>query len=125
MAALVVTSGKDSGLFIAVARRPVVLGRDPATSLQVNDDKVSRKHAQVRFDEARGAYLVTDMTSANGTLVNGRRIESEEAIAFGGTVQIGDTVLTLTEEIPTDKANALEVVKRASERQRGTLMPGS
>lgn len=125
MAALVVTAGKDCGLFIAVAKRPVVLGRDPATSLQLNDEKVSRKHAQVRYDDSRSAFVLTDMSSANGTLVNGRRVEGEETITFGMKIEIGDTELTLTEEIPTDKANALDVVKRASERQRGTLMPGS
>ena len=124
MPALVVTRGSDAGLFVPLAKRAVVVGRDQAANLQVNDEKASRKHAQVRWDETAAGYLVTDMKSRNGTLLNGRAFTDEAPLAFGSTISIGDTDLMLIEEVPTDKANALDVVKRVAERHRSTIMHG-
>jgi pSer/pThr/pTyr-binding forkhead associated (FHA) protein len=121
MAALIVIKGKDVGLFAPLGKRAVVLGRDPGAGMQLDDERASRKHAQVRWDEP-GGYTLTDMTSSNGTFLNGRRIEDPVRLAFGDEIGIADTVVVLSEVVPTDRASALEVVKRASEKARSTLM---
>jgi FHA domain len=56
---------------------------------------VSRRHAELRRDAA-GAWWVRDVGSANGTFVNGERLDAAEArpLAPGDCVQLGDTLLT-------------------------------
>lgn len=48
------------------------IGRDPGNDVVLRDPKVSRRHAEVVFE--RGFYVVHDLQSANGTYLNGRRI---------------------------------------------------
>jgi hypothetical protein len=51
----------------------VNLGRRPDNDLVLNDPRVSRTHAQIRFN--RGNYVLFDLNSTGGTLVNGQRIQ--------------------------------------------------
>lgn len=53
--------------------RGFVIGRDPACGLWLDDPKVSRQHARVRLES--GAWLIEDLGSRNGTLVDGRLVE--------------------------------------------------
>jgi phage tail-like protein len=48
------------------------IGREPGNEIQLNYGKVSRRHAELDCTEA--ALMITDVESANGTLVNGERI---------------------------------------------------
>ncbi len=64
------------------------VGRLSSNDLQVFEEKASRVHA--RFIPADGGYVLEDLQSANGTLVNGRKIARcrlchEDRIAIGGT----------------------------------------
>ncbi|MGI8922889.1 MAG: FHA domain-containing protein [Fimbriimonadales bacterium] len=62
-----------------------VLGRE--AELQVADPTVSRKHAEI---ERRGdAVFIRDAGSANGTFVNGQRVDAETELHSGDTVQFG------------------------------------
>lgn len=66
-----------------VERSEVVIGRDPASSLALDDSKVSRSHARIL--DRQGQYTIRDLGSRNGTYVNDRRIGPEN-----GEVSIGD-----------------------------------
>ena len=68
----------------------LTLGRDPSSGFEIDDPGVSRRHAAVRIigDEAR----IEDVGSANGTYVNGERIEASTALADGDVIQLGSTV---------------------------------
>ncbi len=66
------------------------IGRDDPSDLPLRDAAVSREHATIEFDGRR--WFVTDLGSANGTFVNGRRIvrrrlRGGEALRFGSGVQ--------------------------------------
>jgi DNA-binding NtrC family response regulator len=66
----------------------VLLGQSPACALRLTDRLVSRRHAALDVTE-RG-LRVTDLTSTNGTFVNG--IQVVEAFLHGGElVRVGDT----------------------------------
>ena len=52
--------------------RPFTVGRDPGNDIILRDPKVSRHHAEIVFE--RGFFVVHDLTSANGTYINGKRI---------------------------------------------------
>jgi diguanylate cyclase (GGDEF)-like protein len=63
------------------------IGRSPDCDLPLFDNSVSRQHAMlVRGPEG---YVVRDLDSTNGTLVNESVIESDCALRSGDTVRIG------------------------------------
>lgn len=53
-------------------RMVINIGRRPDNHLVLQDPRVSRTHAQIRA--IRGQYVLFDLNSTGGTLVNGRRI---------------------------------------------------
>ncbi|HUO49029.1 MAG TPA: ABC transporter transmembrane domain-containing protein, partial [Acidimicrobiales bacterium] len=55
------------------------------------DDQVSRRH--LRFDTGPDGLVVTDLGSTNGTMVNGRRIDTPTAVGPGDRVELGNTVI--------------------------------
>ena len=82
----------DDGRELPLPPGPVVLGRDGRADLRVRDPRVSRRH--VRLEVTEGRVLLTDLGSANGTLVNGARVETAE-LTDGDVLQLGTTLLTL------------------------------
>ena len=60
---------------------PVTIGRLPECDIELNDSKVSRRHAEVRLVEGRP--VVVDLASLNGTKVNGRGVPSSSGSATG------------------------------------------
>lgn len=65
----------------------LVVGRVAGVDLRVDDDSVSRRHAEV---EVRGAdVLLRDLGSANGTTVNGTPIAEDTRLAPGDIIQFG------------------------------------
>jgi len=68
--------------------RPGILhiGRTRENDLPLNDDQVSRHHAEIHCN-AQGCVLV-DMNSTNGTFLNGRQIQPRHAYPLAGGYQI-------------------------------------
>ena len=78
-----------SGQRIPLGDRPVTVGRLAECTVPLNDQNVSRHHAEIR--PGRGAYVVADLGSTNGTMVNGTRIASEQRLADGDILSFGST----------------------------------
>jgi pSer/pThr/pTyr-binding forkhead associated (FHA) protein len=72
------------------------IGRHPYNEVSLPDLSVSRYHCWLTFLEGRP--WIEDLASANGTLVNGRRIASRVALRPGDVVCLGETELTFDEE---------------------------
>ncbi len=70
---------------------PLIIGRSVGTQIRVDDTEVSRKHLSIRYDGE--AFRLTDLRSANGTYLNGGRIE-DATLAHGDAIRIGTTLLT-------------------------------
>ncbi len=66
-----------------------VLGRDLACDLVVDDPTVSRRHAALRLDEE--GWGISDLSSMNGTRINGWRVGCEGRLVPGDAVQLGAT----------------------------------
>ena len=120
MASLIVTSGQQKGNFYPLGRRTTVVGRAEALPIQILDDLISRKHLQIRFEEATGKYYAFDMNSTHGVFVNGRKISDEKALVDGDAIVIGQTMLMFTEEDFDDTESALQHYKKVGERMRPT-----
>ena len=72
---------------VAVTRGPLVIGR-AGSDVAVIDSRVSRQHARLRTDG--GMIIIEDMGSANGTWVNGRRIQQATVLRNGDRLRFGN-----------------------------------
>lgn len=70
-----------------------LIGRETGSSIQVIDPLVSRQHAALQ--PTPSGLLLSDLNSANGTFVNGRRIR-QIWLLEGDKVTVGNTDLELT-----------------------------
>jgi serine phosphatase RsbU (regulator of sigma subunit) len=71
----------------------VVIGRSSDVELAIPDRSMSRRHARV-FRE-NGEWMVEDLGSRNGTLLNGRRITVPTVVGIGTTLRIGSTTVNV------------------------------
>lgn len=72
---------------------PVVVGRGEESSFRVHDDSASRTHAWLGWDDELETYVVRDLDSTNGTVVNGDVIRENVTLHHGDRVEVGETVL--------------------------------
>jgi serine/threonine protein kinase/pSer/pThr/pTyr-binding forkhead associated (FHA) protein len=92
---LIVTASTDRrlvGRSVAIQSDDFVLGRDPAADFVVADDRCSRHHARIRFEDGR--FVVADLGSSNGTWLDGRPLKTPRTLLFGASIGIGETILT-------------------------------
>ena len=85
MGSLVLPSGQRVDLGNAM----VSVGRLPECTISINDSNISRNHAEVKAGPS--AYIVKDLGSTNGTMVNGVRITGEQALRDGDIISFGST----------------------------------
>jgi hypothetical protein len=81
------------GARVAVAGGgPVVLGRDSLCDLALRSGGISRRHAEIRCDEADGAarFTLRDLGSRNGTLIGGMPIGGAVPLTERGRFHLGD-----------------------------------
>src|SRR3954468_2492401 len=78
--ALVFLRGELLAVQIPLDREQVTLGRALDADIRVNDPRASRLHARINCErnEETGEtrYRLSDLDSTNGTMLNGKRIES-------------------------------------------------
>jgi Protein of unknown function (DUF3662)/FHA domain len=67
-----------------------VIGRLQGSEVEIQDPGASRRHAEIRRDG--GDFVVVDLGSTNGTLVNDRPV-SQATLEDGDRITIGRTVL--------------------------------
>lgn len=94
MPRLVIRKGEGAGKDYAVAG-PCVVGRHESAHFVLGDGLASRNHFRV-VNEA-GAWLVEDMGSTNGTLVNGQRVK-RQALRDGDRIVAGTTELEFVQK---------------------------
>ena len=70
---------------------PVVIGRSPGADIVIGDDFVSGKHA--RLSPAGDGAVIEDLSSTNGTLLNGGRVSGAQSLQVGDAIDIGTVKL--------------------------------
>ena len=94
---LLVTAGPSKDQTIPLPEGEATIGRDPANVVAIIDPSVSRKHCLLRREED-GRFLIRDLDSRNGTLVNGAPVK-EQFLRHGDEIATGDSLfLFLVEE---------------------------
>lgn len=90
---LIITSGPRKGTEVTLGAIPVTIGRHPDSDLVIQDDYSSTHHARLVPNGA--SWLLEDLSSTNGTFVNGRRLSHSSPLAPGVPVRIGTTTFEL------------------------------
>jgi hypothetical protein len=90
---LVVTKGPLGGTVIPLSGEPVTIGRAPDSTIVLDDDFVSGRHA--RLVPHDGQWFVEDLGSTNGTFLEHTKVTTPMPIPLGAPVRIGKTVLEL------------------------------
>jgi hypothetical protein len=76
---------------LVVGPAGVTLGRSRQCDIVLDDPNVSRQHAEIR---PRGdSWVLTDLGSTNGSLLNGRRIDGPEVVKPGDEIELGASVM--------------------------------
>jgi len=88
----VVYADRTPGLRIApLTKGRIVLGRGNTTPFGLEDERISREHAEVRFDGSR--WHVRDLGSRNGTWVDGAKVLRAVSTATDPVIRIGHVLL--------------------------------
>jgi pSer/pThr/pTyr-binding forkhead associated (FHA) protein len=121
MASILIVAGPNEGDYYPMKKRTLVIGRDEGAAIQITDQRISRKHLQIRFDDAKNQYLALDMKSANGTLINGRGVSVETPLVDGDEIMIGSSKLVFSTTEFADRESAFANWKQRGERSKPTI----
>nr|WP_216629635.1 FHA domain-containing protein [Brevibacterium renqingii] len=86
-----VTDGPLAGTSLMLSGAPVTFGRAPDNTIVINDDFASSHHA--RISAQNGAWLLEDLGSTNGTIVDGSPMTGPVRLRIGTRITIGHTTL--------------------------------
>jgi hypothetical protein len=90
---LFVTAGDLMGTRITLTGAPVLIGRAPDSTLVLNDDYASNRHARISLQD--DMWVAEDLGSTNGTYLGQRRLDGPMTMELGVPLRIGKTVLEL------------------------------
>jgi len=117
-----------AGRQFPLAAQVTVLGRSPQCDVVIADPRASRRHAELRWDGE--VTTLNDLGSANGTLLNGRRVTTPETLRDGDEIAIASAIFAFHDPASTLRTREfpLLVVDSASgemwvNRKQVTLSP--
>jgi pSer/pThr/pTyr-binding forkhead associated (FHA) protein len=90
---LLVTEGGLTGTRIGLTGAPVLIGRANDSTLVLEDDYASTRHARISLQD--GMWVVEDLGSTNGTYLGQRKLDGPVPMEVGVPLRIGKTVLEL------------------------------
>lgn len=96
MAVLKILSGESPGQTVMLDRATVVIGRHPACDIRVADETVSRHHARVVV-RPTGCFI-EDLSSRNGTYLNGRRLTVPARLAHLDKISVFNTTVEFIDD---------------------------
>lgn len=99
-ARIVVLAGKLAGDKYAIERE-LTLGRGDQADVKIDDTLISRLHARI-FTHENGSYVIEDLDSRNGTVVNGMAI-TKQVLTYGDRIQIGSSLLLFAHHDPMEE----------------------
>jgi hypothetical protein len=79
------------GRLVAVPPAGAVIGRSPDADIVIAANEVSRHHARIAPD--RDGWTVTDLSSTNGVLLNGRPVGVPTKLSDGDVIGLGSVEL--------------------------------
>jgi pSer/pThr/pTyr-binding forkhead associated (FHA) protein len=74
---------------VALKGERQTIGRSAGCEVVVDDEKVSRSHALL--EKVGDSWCIRDLSSSNGTFVNGTRIAADRPLLANEEIRVGDT----------------------------------
>ena len=90
---LVVTAGSMAGTRLRLTTGPILIGRAEDSTLVLDDDFASTRHA--RLIQLGNGWAVEDLGSTNGTYLDRTKVTSPMPVPIGVPIRIGRSVLEL------------------------------
>jgi pSer/pThr/pTyr-binding forkhead associated (FHA) protein len=90
---LVVIEGPLNGTIVPLGTAQITIGRAPDSTLIIDDDYASSRHARIYPSE--GSWVVEDLGSTNGTWIDRTRITSPTVLPVGAPLRVGRTTLQI------------------------------
>lgn len=74
-----------------------IVGRHPDASICIKDGAVARRHCAIAWDPVVGQFMIDDLESPCGTLVNGTAVTPGQLVSLnsGDKIQCGRTLFQL------------------------------
>lgn len=118
---LVVEQGTLAGQVFTLREQAIEIGRARENDLVLPDQGVSRRH--VRIERSPEGWVLADLGSTNGTIVNENQLQRGHLLRPGDRVQLGGAVLLVQQE-PGDDVSQREVraEQRSSVRRHPAVM---
>ncbi len=110
----VMRSGPTPGATFSLEGDQLIIGRDTASNIAINDAEVSRKHARLTFQG--GKYVIEDLGSTNGTFVNGQRLASPVVLKSGDVVSLGEQIVLMYEAMVSDPGATVMSARKSQPR---------
>lgn len=82
--------GLEKGDIFGVAGGEIVIGRSSDSDVLVADTFISSRHARIYLMKEQ--YWLEDLSSTNGTFLNGVQIDKPTVLAEGDRIQVGDVI---------------------------------
>lgn len=92
-ARLVISGPQGVERRISLSEADITVGRAAANDITLSDPRASRFHARLAWSASQ--WTLADLGSANGTWVNGQRVQGTIALQSGDLIQVGDSTLRL------------------------------
>lgn len=118
---LVMRSGPTPGATFSLEGDQLIIGRDTASNIAINDAEVSRKHARLTFQG--GKYVIEDLGSTNGTFVNGQRLASPAVLKSGDVVSLGEQIVLMYEALASDPGATVMSARKSQPRPAPAPIP--
>ncbi|HEY2744048.1 MAG TPA: GGDEF domain-containing protein [Polyangia bacterium] len=87
---LIVLAGSSVGEMYKITAETTVIGRGQQADIQVIDEGISRRHAEIMHKGEE--IVIRDLGSTNGTYCNGDKI-AEHTLTDGDKIQVGSTTI--------------------------------
>ena len=107
----------DSVRGVDLPDRAVIVGRSLKADIPIHDRLLSRKHCSL-LREGNG-YRLLDLKSANGTFVNGVRVDKAD-LEYDDVIEVGHTVMVLLESDTWERGEGLAKLRNPLKAQELT-----
>lgn len=84
---------------VSVASEKFIIGRLPTCDLCLPFSEISRQHSHI-VQNAAGDWLIEDLGSMNGTLLNQTLLKGPRKINHGDQIQLGNVILSVELNVP-------------------------
>lgn len=98
MQKLLIEDDEGKTVVVPLIRDEITIGRQEGNTIRLSEQNVSRRHA--RLVRRQGALLLEDLSSYNGTKLNGAVVSASAPLKDGDVFLIGDYRMAIKEDRP-------------------------